>query len=377
MKRILILGAGAIQLPVIIKAKELNIYTIVLDYDKEAPGIKFADEFHAISTNETEKILSLSQQLKIDGILTTSDYPVNAVAKVAETLHLPGMSVELAKICTNKYLQREFFNKNNIAVPKYHQIKCESELAHIDFFPCIIKPVDSSASRGVKMVCSAKELLEQYSISKSISKSGSVIIEEFIKGREFSVETLTQENKTEIIQITEKLTIGENNGYFVEDTHITPARISNEDKENIEDIIYYALEKIGVNNCPTHTEIKINENGVFIIEIACRLGGDYITSDLVPLSTGIDMLENLIYLSLNKPIKIERTRNAVAAIQFLNPINYQNCVDFVKKNNPYIVKKEIYPYQKDEIKNSNDRLGYIILNTPDMKTMEDLLTYIK
>jgi carbamoyl-phosphate synthase large subunit len=327
----------------------------------------------------TNKLMSLelAKKCNIDGILTTSDYPVNVVAEVAKQLNLSGISVELSKLCTNKYIQRHFFCQNNINSPKYKLINSINDLFSIDFFPCIIKPVDSSASKGVKMVHNQKELLEQYPISKEFSRLRLTIVEEFIHGREFSVETLSQHGKTHIIQITEKLTIGEDIGYFVEDTHITPARITLEEKNDIEKTVYDVLKKMEVDNCPTHTELKLNKKGVFIIEIACRLGGDYITSDLVPLSTGVDMLKNLILLSLGNDINVERTLNSVASVQFINTNNYARCDKFLNQINPFVVKSEIYSYIGKEIKNSNDRLGYIILNTPDIQSMEQILTKIK
>ncbi|MDR2010300.1 MAG: ATP-grasp domain-containing protein [Bacteroidales bacterium] len=377
MKKLLILGAGIIQVPIIIKARDLDLYTIVLDKDQKAPGISYSDEFHAISTDDTERVLELAIRRSIDGILTTSDYPVNVVAAVAKQLNLPGIPVELAKLCTNKYAQRHFFHQNNINIPKHKLINSINDLFSIDFFPCIMKPVDSSASKGVKMIHNQKELLEQYPISKEFSRLKLVIVEEFIHGREFSVETLSQHGKTHIVQITEKQTIGEGIGYFVEDTHITPARITFEENNNIEKTVYDVLHKMRIDNCPTHTELKLNEKGIFIIEIACRLGGDYIASDLVPLSTGVDMLKNVILLSLGKEINIEKTLNKVASVQFINTNNYTRCVEFIKQNNSFVVKSEIYPYIGKEIKNSNDRLGYIILNTPDIQLMEQLLIYIK
>jgi carbamoyl-phosphate synthase large subunit len=285
--------------------------------------------------------------------------------------------MELAKLCTNKYLQRKFFNNNSIGVPKYFLIKSAEDLSLVDFFPCIIKPVDSSASKGVKMVHNQEKLLEQYPISKAFSKSNCVIVEEFIHGREFSVETVTQYGNTHIVQITEKLTIGEDMGYFVEDTHIAPARITSLEKVRIEETVYDVLRKMGVDNCPTHTEVKLNEKGVFVIEIACRLGGDFITSDLVPLSTGVDMLKNLINLSLGEKININKTLSKVALIQFLSPDNYTRCIDFINSQNPYIIRSEALPFKKKETTNSNERLGYIILNTPDMKLIEQLLSNIK
>jgi carbamoyl-phosphate synthase large subunit len=285
MKRILILGAGEMQLPIIQKAKQMGVYTIVADFDPTAPGLSLADEKALISTIDLEKVLQLAKEKHINGILTTSDYPVNIVARVAKELNLKGMSIDVAELCTNKYLQREFFQINGIKTPKFKLITDSNDLNQITHFPSIIKPIDSSASRGVKKVNSDNELRRQYNIAVQFSRQAKVIVEDYIFGREFSIETYTQEGITMIVAMTEKITKGEEIGFFVEDTHIIPARITSIEKSLINEEVLKTINTMKINNCPTHTEVKLNKNGVFIVEIACRLGGDYITSDLVPLST--------------------------------------------------------------------------------------------
>lgn len=373
----MILGAGIIQIPVILKAKELSYHTIVVDYDEQAPGIEYADEFYNISTNDKEQVLSLCREKNVDGILTTSDYPVNVVAYISHTLALSGMSEKLAELCTNKYLQRTYFQEHQINVPRFIQITSFDELEKVDYFPCIIKPVDSSASRGVKKVDTLEALQAQFDETLRNSKSGRVIVEEYIEGKEYSVETLSQHGIHHIIQITEKLTIGEEQGYFVEDTHIEPARLKEDEKRQVESSVLEILDKLQVDNCPTHTELKINKNGIFVVEVACRLGGDYITSDLVPLSTGVDMLGNLIKLSLGVDIDVSFRKQGIAAVQFLNDKNYERCVAFIGKGHPAIVKSEVYPYESHLIKDSLARLGYIILHTENQEEMSDILLKIK
>lgn len=377
MKRILILGAGSIQVPIITKCKELSLYTIVADYDAQAPGLKYADETYIVSTNDKEGVLEIARKSRIDGILTTSDYPVNVVAYVSKELGLSSMSEETAKLCTNKYFQREFLKENRF---KYPQFYCMDSLEGIDRFwkfPYIVKPVDSSASRGVRKVNSREELIDQFEIARSNSRSGEVIVEEFIEGKEYSVETFSQHGKHHVIQITEKLIIGEEAGYFVEDTHIEPALLTDLEKGKIEKTVCDILSGMKVDNCPTHTELKINSDGIFIIETACRLGGDYITSDLVPLSTGIDMLGNLIRVSLGLEIDVQVGKNKISAVQFLNDRNYDRCVSFIEKKNPSVVRYEINSYDKHQIKCSTDRLGYIILNTDSRSEMNEILAQIK
>lgn len=377
-KKLLILGAGEMQIPVIQKANDMGLHTIVADMDVNAPGRIYASEPVLISTMDKKGVLECAKRHSIDGILTTSDAPVNVVSYVGEQLGLPSMSTEVAEICTNKYLQRELFATNGINVPFFLLCDKNTDLGVLQDYPYIVKPIDSSASRGVKKVTNHKELMLAFSDALSYSRNGKVIVESFIAGREFSVETYTQNNKTTVIAITEKLCIGETEGFFVEDTHIEPARITEQERKLISETVLKALQVIGFNNCPSHTEIKLNESGTYIIEIACRLGGDYITSDLVPLSTGVDMLENLVNCSLGLPIDVLHKYEKYSAVQFLNPFNYQRCVDFLNASlSQAIFRSEIRPYLGKTVKSSLDRLGYIILQTDTQEELESILRIIK
>ena len=378
-KRLLILGGGQMQVPVIQCANELGAHTIVSDMDPHAPGLLIAKERLLISTMDLEKIGEYCQYHPIDGILTTSDAPVNVVATIGKKFNLPAMSVETARLCTNKYLQRECFRRNGIKTPQYMvvtngEIDVKSKSLS---FPLIVKPIDSSASRGVKKVESIDELMDAIHFASNQSRSHTVIVEEFIEGIEFSVESFSQKGETRIIAITQKQTIGEEYGCFVEDTHIEPAMISEDIRHLIEAEVLAAIKALGADNCPNHTEVKINDKGAFIIESACRLGGDYITSDLVPLSTGVNMLENLIRVSIGEPVDLDIKYQKCSAVQFLNTTNYERCTEFINKNHPAIKRFERMPYSNKQISSSLDRLGYIILQTETLTAMKQILKLIK
>lgn len=377
MAKILILGAGEMQVQVIQKANRLGLYTIVADMDMQAPGMKYADLPVEASTMDFEKIRAIAIENSINGILTTSDAPVNIVASVSEELNLPSMSTKVAKICTNKYLQRCIFLENGIITPFFELCDKNVNLSKFKNFPYIVKPIDSSASRGVQRVNNREELLKAFEIALSYSREGKILIESFIKGKEFSVETFTQNNRTAVVNITEKLLFGDNLGYFVEDTHIQPARITAQEWSLIENTAKQAIEVVGMNNCPSHTEVKINDKGAYIIEMACRLGGDYITSDLVPLSSGVDMLENLINCSIGKSIDVSKRFKKCSAIQFLNPLNYSKVKSFIEKRSPSIRRFDIKKFENKDIKSSLDRLGYVILQTDSMDEMTLLLKELK
>lgn len=377
MKKLLILGAGQIQAPIIALAKKLGYCTVVADYDPKAPGFKYADVISTISTIDKEAVLRLAQEEKVDGLMTTSDYPVRVVSYVGEKLGLPSMTQRVARVCTNKYEQRRLFKESRVNSPFFIQCDQNSDLSGLTAFPYIVKPVDSSASRGVEEVHNASQLKEAVKNACKQSRIGNAIVESFIGGKEFSVETLTQGGITHIIQITEKLTRGEEQGYFVEDTHIEPARINEEETAAIRSEVIKATKAVGIDNCPTHTEIKLWDGKPYIIEMACRLGGDYITSDLVPLSTGISMMENLIHLSLGEPIDVEPKYHKWSCVQFLNEANYFRCKDFIATNDARIRKSEVGEYRDNVIKSSLDRLGYVIVQAETREEIENILSMIK
>lgn len=376
MKKILVLGAGEMQIPIIRKIKELGYYSVVVDYNEKACGFSYADESYVESSTDYEKVLSIAKEENVDAILTTSDYPVNIVAKVSKQLNLPAMSEDVARICTDKYEQRILLKKNGINCPQFN-LADEVDLNELHSFPYIVKPVDSSASRGVHRVENVIELHEAIVDAKHYSRSGKVLVEQFIGGSEYSVETLTQNGRTTIVMITEKQIIGEGYGCFVEDTHIEPARISTTEWGLIEEEVRKALSTVGFDNCPSHTEVKLFNGKVYIIEMACRLGGDYITSDLVPLSTGIDMLGNLVKLSLGENINIDRKFSKVSCVQFINTDNYQKCADLIKTRDIHIIRSEIKEYNDQKIENSLERLGYIIFQTDKIEDMEVLLNSLR
>lgn len=364
MKSILLIGAGEMQVPLIKSAKALGLRTIVADYNSSAPGFIYADVASTVSTIDIDAVYELALAENIDGVATTSDYPVRTVAFVCEKLGLPGLSRESAKIVSDKFLQRECFFKNQLPAPGYVLVRDISDLKKCDRlnFPLIVKPVDSSASRGVVKIENKKHLEESYTYASGYSRNGNVIIEEFIEGREFSVEVLIQNNNASIIAVTEKFTDGESDNFFVEEKHLIPARVNMSEYTEIENIVKSGINAIGLNNAAAHVEVKLSNIGVVIIEIAGRLGGDYITSDLVPVSTGVDMLENVLSIAMGDTIEITKRKNNHAGICFLTPKNYNQSLEWIKsQNSDKIVRQEIKKYIPGmDFKSSTDRLGYTI-----------------
>ncbi len=376
MKRILILGAGETNMPIIDKCKAMGLFTIATDYDKDAPGLQEVDKAYVVDTLDKEKTLEIAISQKIDGIITISDYPVNTVAYVCERLNFPGLSLTAAEKSTNKYLQRELLKENGLNAPAFHKFADFSEVHKIIQnweYPLIVKPVDSSASRGVSVIRNFSECENAFFEAKGFSKSGNVIIEEFVVGKEYSVESLTQKGKSYIIAITEKY-IMEGSQYFVEEKHIIPANLERQQQEEIEQYVLNIIKAFGIDNSATHTEIKLGKSGPILIELGARVGGDFITSDLVPMATGVDMLQNSVSIALGKEIDIKKSLSKFAGVQFLHKANYDKagkCSDI----QGFAKKMEIKPFSDGNISKSADRLGHFIFQEDSRKALDKKLNF--
>lgn len=373
-KKIMILGASELQLPAILKAKELGLEVISIDYNPDAIGFSYSDKYYVVSTLDKEEVLEIAKRERIDGIITlASDLPMKTVAFVADKLNLVSISMSAAENTTNKFNMRNCFLKHNIQSMKYFKVSNLKELQNLELNKFeidrwILKPVSNSGSRGISLITkeSNPEIIKQsFEYTQSFSKNKEVIVEEYIKGREVSVESISVDGQTNIIQITDKITSGEPN--FVELGHSQPSDLDKKTVNHIHKIVKNAINSLGVLNGPTHTEVKIDGNEIKIIEIGARLGGDFITTDLVPLSTNIDMVKNLILQSLKEKIDLENKIEKGSAIKFFvlpKGKKIKSIRDYSDlMNRDGVERLEFQLVEGDEvpkIENSTQRYGYLL-----------------
>lgn len=372
-KRMMILGASALQVPAIKAAKEMGYEIILVDYDENAVGFPLADVKLVVSTLDMEEVYKQALIYKPDVVITsTSDGPVRTAAYVNEKLgKKPDLSYEDALCATIKSNMRNRLKENHVPVPAYYTAdNFESFQAAAEVLDdCIVKPSDNAGSRGVMLLegnqkQEEKELRRIYEYSKKNSRNGIVMIEEFMAGPEVSVEAITVDGETEIIAITDKYITPP--PYFVELAHSEPSRLSEEIQGQIRDIALQAIKAIRLQNGPSHTEVKITEEGPKIVEIAARLGGDFITSRLVPLSTGVDLVGASVQLAAGKKPELKRKWQKAAAIHFIHGEQGKiQCLEETEEMSRLDGIEEVAIYKKpgdvvDGTKSSNDRLGHII-----------------
>lgn len=375
-KKMMILGASALQVPAIEKAKALGYRVILVDYDENAVGFALADEKLVVSTLDQEEVYRQAQRCQPDVILTsTSDGPVRTAAYVNEKMgKRPDLSYENSLCATIKNKMRDRLKKCGVPIPEYYvagDYEAFSDAVDKLDGHCIVKPADNAGSRGVKLLACEKPTLElkkeTYEYSKGNSRNGTVLVEEYMQGSEVSVEVMVVEGEPHILSITDKYITPP--PYFVELAHCEPSRLNGEAQEQIRRVAAQAIKAIGIENAPAHVEIKVTQDGPKIVELAARLGGDFITSKLVPLSTGIDMVGASVLLATGEKTDLTPKWQRGAAIHFLHaPETTEGALAEITVPESLYGEEgveEIVLYKKpgDAVcgtHSSNDRLGHVI-----------------
>lgn len=316
-KTIMILGASILQLPAIEKAVEMGLKVVALDMNPEAVGFNVPGVVkEVISTIDINAAVEAAKRHHIDGVMTlATDMPMRTVAAVAKECGLVGVSEETAIKATDKSVMREALRTAGVPVPKFFRMASINEfrtaVESIDG-PFMVKPADSSGSRGILKVDDRESLDSAYEYTKQFSHNGIVVVEECMVGPEVSVETLAIDGEVHVIQITDKITTG--SPHFVEMGHTQPTRL--DCAEEIKKVAIAANKAVGIKNGPSHTEIIVTKDGPKIVEIGARLGGDCITTHLVPLSTGVNMVEACIRIALGEKPDIAPTLHCGSAIRY-------------------------------------------------------------
>lgn len=362
MKKLAIIGASYLQEPIVKKAKQMGIYTICFAWADGATCEEICDKFYDISIIEKEQILEICKKEQIDGITTiASDTATLTVNYVASRMGLISNPDEYSEICTNKFKMRQCFMDADVPSPKFTLVDDEGKYSIKGFrFPLIVKPTDRSGSRGVEKVLDPVQLESAIKRARKDSFEGKAIIEEFVTGREISVEGISFEGNHTILQITDKVTTGA--PFFVELGHHQPSSLSDEIKIKVKQIVLNALDALHIQYGASHSELKIDEDGnIRVIEIGARMGGDFIGSNLVQLSTGYDFVKGVIDVALGTFEEPKLTQNNYSGVYFLcKETEWVKPLILNYKDNPDIVEARITDPVLRNIECSGDRSGYLI-----------------
>lgn len=375
---ILIFGGGILQLSIINRVKLAGFQSIVIDPDPKAIGKVSADIFYEVSGSDYETTKKIAQQYNVIGIVTAAtDNPILMMCRLAEDLNLPFPSYDSCETVLDKAKFKEFLKRNNFPHAKGEMVIGETDVDNLPYkFPLITKPVINSGSRGVIKSNTKEELKKAIKETLIHSKDGRILIEEYVDGDEISVEALVQDKKVYILQLTDKIVTPP--PYNVELDHIQPSKYDDL-KSKILGLLQTIVDKTGLDNCALHPELKIDNGTITIIEIGPRLGGDYITSELVPLSTGVNIEDQLLKIAIGIPVLFKCVSKA-SMISYFNFTANEIVKNKIHEKHfgIYSVNLKSLAFNLDEgdiipqITNSLNRYGHFILKGNSLQELHSI-----
>jgi len=317
-KRILFLGGAYAQVPILEEAKERGYYIITCDYLPDNPGHKLADEYYDVSTTDMQGILVLAGKVRPDFIFAYASDPAAPVATyVSEKLGLPGNKYESVRILAEKDRFRNFLSQNGFNAPvarSFAEGEVLPEMVNDMEFPVIVKPTDSSGSKGVSRVDDASKISQAADYAFSFSRNKRIIVEEYVDavGEQLHGDGFI-ENGNLIFSFLGDHHYNCSINPFVPVSTTWPSRKSPEIIEEIEHIISAIIKKTGFQSGPVNLEARINNEGrIFIMEIGPRSGGNFVPQ-VIRYATGFDMVKASLDVVSGKKIKIPESPDHFAA----------------------------------------------------------------
>ena len=294
---LLIISAGILQVPAILKAKKLGYHTIVTDQNPKSPGFSHCDEKVYLSTKDIEGHELLAKKLKksknLVGVYTQGTDVEYTVAKAAKAAGLPGIDPEVARKCNDKIMMRKLFKSKNVEKMKFQGAsnynQALSAVKKIGF-PCIIKPDDNSGSRGITIIKSLSAVKKAFDEAiEGCYHRKEVIIEEFLKGVEYSVDTIVWDGIVYPCGISDR-TFLKSSKYRIQSGSLTPSLLPSSIQHEMYEVMQKAASAIGVDKGAFKGDLILVKNKVKIIEVTARTSGGYDSQYRKPYSFGIDML---------------------------------------------------------------------------------------
>ncbi|MCM3765960.1 ATP-grasp domain-containing protein [Neobacillus niacini] len=390
MKKILFLGGTAQQIPAIKYAKEMGYYTILCDYQSNTPCQKYSDEYYCISTTDKEGILKIARKREIDGIVAfISDTAASIAAYVANKLNLPSHPYESVSILTNKEQFRKFLHENGFSCPRAESYKVFKEAKNglSNFhFPIMLKPVDSSGSKGVTRVDSIKDLEGAFEKALSNSREKTVIVEEFIeKNHDYQIggDVFIIDGRLEFCgflnchrnnQVNPNVPAGKSYPLFLDKARASLVRSE----------LQRLIDRLNLKTGALNIEAIIGrDEKIYFIDIGPRNGGNLIP-DFLKIITEIDFVGATVEAAIGNNELDVNYKPTTEEFYFsytvhsaksgkLEAILFKNGIE------NHIIHREIYKEKGDMIEVFTDgtkALGFVFLKFKSLEELKDKMNHM-
>ena len=391
-KKIILLPGSAMQLPLIKRLKDKGYYVISFHPSHEFSTKEYSDEYRVVDILDKEKCIEYAREIKPDVILSEEcDIAMPTIAYLSKELSLHSLSIDDASLFTDKSLMRDFCKKNGIASPDY--CKCYHKEEAISFYKkvnckCILKPLDSNCSKGVFIINNEEDLDKYWDDTICYSKcSNAVLIEQYIEGTEFTIDGVVTVNGHRSLAISEKR-------HYDYNPSIAYELFFSNHNENFD---YNELRRINdyfvdSSTLPigffTHAEYKCMNGKFYLIEIGARGGGNYISSDIVPVISGVDnyefMIDTLVEGNRDNDVICDKDRKDICAVLYFFDVPISGrvkeiCGLDILQNNPNVLRYELRFKVGETICRANNdsaRVGYYIAYSENKKALREMMDMI-
>ena len=301
MKKLMIMGAGIYQVPLIKTAKRMGIHTIAVSIPGNYPGFAVADEVCHINTVDYEAVLKVAREKQIDGIVTAgTDVAVITIGKVCDELGLKGLSFEAAKTAVDKMLMKSCYEKAGVRTARYRKVRFEEDVYGIIeplSYPLIFKTVDSSGSRGITRVNTPEEIPAAIENARAVTRKDYYLVEEFLTGDEFGAQAFIYDGELQFV-------LPHGDYVFTGDTgvpvgHFAPFSLSQEMQADVFEQTQKAIRAMGLDNCAVNCDFIMHDGKTYVLELGGRSGATCL-AELVSIYYGFDYYEKIIQAALGE-----------------------------------------------------------------------------
>jgi len=381
-RKILILGAGIYQVPLIRRAKEQGLKTLVSSIPGDYPGFSLAGRVYYADTTDRKAILEIAEKENIDGICTAgTDVAIASVGYVNDSMGLPGVSAAAAARTADKSVMKEAFA--SAGVDSATSIKAASveeamKAAEVTGFPLVVKCVDSSGSRGVNVVDSAEDLEEAFKDSLSFSRKPYVILEDKLPGYEIGIDGLVSGGKL-LFLAPHRKSIYRKGDVVITAGHDFPFEGNDSLLSEIRRQTELAVKALGLDNCPVNLDAFVDGDRCHIIEIGARSGATCIP-ELIEKCYGFNYYDEIIKLSLGEAVDCNRTKSTPCRARLImSPVDGRitsiddKGLESIREEGPHISLDYEEGTEINEMGNGTDRLGQVIAEAGDEAQMRKIM----
>jgi len=317
-ERILILGAGVYQVPLITAASRRGLETVVASRPGPYPGCALADTFLPLDIAEAEACLDAARQYGITAVATTgADAGLPTLGRIVDALDLPGPGLAATELSTDKVRMKQAFQRTGVPSASFGVFTAVAparDYAAELGYPVMVKPPDSSGSRGVIRVDDPTGLVAAWREAATHSRSGAIIVERFLAGHEYGAQAVVHGDRVAAIFSHDDTVAGTRLSTPV--GHAMPIDLSPRLIARTEEVVAGAVAALGLRDCVANVDLMLVDDEPHVIEIGARAGATGIP-EMINLFTGWNLYDHVLDLALGSAGPVPAAAGAANAVTLL------------------------------------------------------------